>query len=146
MASRVGIAKLLWRYKETGTIFSCLGLGRPTLIKSEMKAIVEAKMREDDETTVEQLHSLLAFRGFHISKKTVFHCRADLGWTFRGSTYCQLRAPNKLKRLQWVKVYIQDSFEDVIWTDECSVQLEAHKRFCCRKQGDQSQGDHFIFT
>ena len=137
VASQVGIAKLLRRYEETETIVRCPGSGRPTVITLEMKAIVEAKMREDDKTTAEQLHSLLASRGFCISKKTVLRCCADLGWTFRGSAYCQLiRAPNKLKRLQWAQAYMQDSFEDVIWTDECSVQLETHKRFCCRKQGE----------
>ena len=27
----------------------------------------------------------------------------------------------------------EDDFEDVLWTDETSVQLETHRRFCCRK-------------
>ena len=27
-------------------------------------------------------------------------------------------------------------FSDVIWTDECTVQLETHRRFCCRKKGE----------
>ena len=29
-----------------------------------------------------------------------------------------------------------DDFEDVLWTDECSVQMESHRRFCCRKIGE----------
>lgn len=89
VASRVGIAKLLRRYEETGTIVRRPGSGRPTVITPEMKTFVE-EMREDDETTAEQLHCLLASRGFQISKKTVLRCRTDLGWTFRGSAYCQL--------------------------------------------------------
>ena len=42
---------------------------------------------------------------------------------------------------------MQDSFKDVIWTDECSVQLETHKRFCCRKKEkhpDQSPGKPLV--
>ena len=30
-----------------------------------------------------------------------------------------------------------DDFKNVIWTDETTVQLESHKRFCCRKDGRQ---------
>ena len=64
-------------------------------------------MREDDETTAEQLYSLLTSRGFQISKKTILRCHTHLGWTFRGSAYCQLiHEPNKLKRLQWARDYL----------------------------------------
>ena len=27
-------------------------------------------------------------------------------------------------------------FDDVIWSDECTVQMETHRRFCCRKKGE----------
>ena len=29
----------------------------------------------------------------------------------------------------------EDGFLDVIWTDECTAQLETHRLFCCRKLG-----------
>ena len=94
-------------------------------------------MREYDETTAYQLHSLLLSHGFNISKRTVLRYRTQLGWTFRGSAYCQLiRHANKVKQLEWACQYLHKSFDDVIWTDECSVQLESHKQFCCRKQGE----------
>ena len=51
------------------------------------------------------------------------------GWTFRGSAYCQLiRDVNKEKRLEWALQYKNDK---VIYTDECTVQMESHRRFCC---------------
>ena len=60
-----------------------------------------------------------------------------MGWTFRGSAYCQLiRAGNKQKRLDWAKKYLDevgDGFNNVVWTDESSIQLETHKskpRYC----------------
>ena len=137
IASRVGIAKLIRKYSETRTIVRRPGSGRPTVITPEIKTFVEEKMREDDEATAEQLHRSLISCGFRILKKTILRCRKDLGWTFRGSAYCQLiRESNKAKRLQWAQDHMQDNFDDVIWTDECSVQLETHKRFCCRKQGE----------
>ena len=102
-----------------------------------MKVIVEEAMRKDDETTAHQLHRILLSKGYQISSKTILRCRTALGWTFRGSAYCQLiREPNKVKRLDWAWKHLNDNFDDVVWTDECSVQLETHKRFCCRKQGE----------
>ena len=64
--------------------------------------------------------------------------REQLGWTFRGSAYCQLiRDTNKLKWLDWAKAHISEKFEDVIiWSDEASEQLETHRRHCYRKLGE----------
>jgi hypothetical protein len=67
-----------------------------------------------------------------------------MGWTFRGNAYWQLiRESNKEKRLVWVQenlaAALTDSFTDVIWTDETSVQLESHRRHCFRKTGCQPQ-------
>ena len=140
--SRRGIDKFLKRFLETGSIARQPGQGRPSKITSEIKDIVEAQMRLDDETTAIQLHQLLISRGYNISKRTVLRCRTSLGWTFRGSAYCQLiREANKVKRLNFAQKYIEEAtsatgFEDVVWTDECSVQLETHRRFCCRKRGE----------
>ena len=118
---------------------SLLGSGRPSKLTLQVKVIVEQQMLLDDETTAYQLHQMLKEKGFDISIWTIFRCRKELGWTFRGSAYCQLlRNANKIKRLEWAKQYIdeaEDGFEDVIFTDETSVQLETHKRYCFRKKG-----------
>ena len=133
--SRVGVAKFLERFVETRSLSRKPASGRPPSITPEMRALVEAKMREDDETTAYQLCALLLSHGYNISRRTVLRCRSQLGWTFRGSAYCQLiRHANKVKRLEWAREHLHDSFDNVVWTDECSVQLESHKRFCCRNK------------
>ena len=87
-------------------------------------------MREDDEATAVQLHALLVCSGYTMTFKTVLRCRSALGWTFRGSAYCQLiRQENKAKRLEWAQQHRNDNFADVIWTDNCSVQMESHCQF-----------------
>ena len=114
-----------------------LGSGRTTKMCGQIKLLVEQQMRRDDETTAYQLHAMLEKQGFRLSIKTVLRCRTSLGWTFRGSAYCQLiREPNKVKRYDWAEAHQNDSFENVIYTDECTIQMETHKRFCCRKQGE----------
>ena len=67
-------------------------------------------------------------------------CKTALGWTFRGSSYCQLiRHANKQKQLDWAERHTDLAFNDVVWTDECTVQLESHRRFCCRKRGQPAK-------
>lgn len=137
--TRVAIWKFLRRYKETRSIARKEGTGRPTKITVEVMLLVEEQMEKDDETTAVQLHKMLTDRGIEISLATILRCRIQLGWTFRGSAYCQLiRNANKIKRVEWAQMYLdeaEDGFEDVIWTDESSIQIETHKRYCYRKQG-----------
>ena len=134
-ASRWGIAKFLKRFCKDGTILRRVGSGRPSKITAEVKAIVEEQMRLDDETTAFQLHRLLTEKGHNLTRRTILRCRTQLGWTFRGSSYCQLiREANKEKRLNWAVQNRNATFEDVVWSDESSIQLETHRRFCCREE------------
>ena len=138
--SRVGVWKFIKRYQANGTIHRRPGSGRPSKINAEVLRIVDAKMVEDDETTAVQLQKLLADNGHQLSLHTVLRSRNKLGWTFRGSAYCQLiRDVNKLKRLEWARHNLEASqkngFNDVVWTDECTVQLETHRRHSCRRKG-----------
>ena len=47
-------------------------------------------MRADDETTAVRLRAILIAKGYSHSLSTVLMCRKVLGWTFRGSAYCQM--------------------------------------------------------
>ena len=139
-ASRRGISKFIAKYRETGSIGRQTGSGRPLKITAEVKEIVEEQMQTDDETSAHQLHRLLKSHGHNISLCTILRCRTALGWTFRGSSYCQLiRHANKQKRLDWAERHTDLAFNDVVWTDECTVQLESHRRFCCRKRGQPAK-------
>ena len=131
------IAKFIKRFREDGTIVRRVGSGRPSKITAEIKAIVDEQMKRDDETTAFQLHRLLTEKGYNLTRRTVLRCRTELGWTFRGSSYCQLiREANKVKRLEWALQNRNDTFENVVWTDESTIQLETHRRFCCRRKGE----------
>lgn len=115
-------------FRNTQDHQSQAGSGGPTKITPQVMAIVEQQMQRDDETTAYQLHQHL---------QSILRCQASHGWTFRGSTYCQLiRAVNKQMHLEWAQQNVNDTLDNVIWTDECSVQLESHRRFCCRKIGE----------
>ena len=109
-------------------------------ITAEVCSIVEEQMKCDDETTASQLRVHLTSLRYTLDLRTILHCRTSLGWTFRESAYCQLiHDVNKQKRLQFARIHRSDNFADMIFTDECSVQLESHRRRCCRKQGEPAR-------
>ena len=115
--SRCRIAKFLKVNKATGLIARQPGSGQPSKIIEEIKHIVEEQMRLDDETTAHQLHRSLTEKGYSVSLRMILWCRTAIGWTFRGSAYCQLiRDTNKTKRLTWAQqhLHVHDSFEDII--------------------------------
>ena len=127
----------VWRFlkcfERYRTISHVPGSGRWTKITPEIQRLVDARMEADDETTAMQLQKMLLTNGFQLSPMTILSSRAKLGWTFCGSAYCQLiRDANKAKRLEWAREHLQASqqngFQDLVWTDECSVQLETHRR------------------
>ena len=72
--------------------------GRPTKLTPEVLQLIDSAMQGDDETTAQELVVKLHDLGFLMSKRTVLAGHKRLGWTPRGSAYCQLiRDVNKQK-------------------------------------------------
>jgi hypothetical protein len=91
-------------------------------------------MQVNDETTGNKLVSTVNQIGASISTTTALKGRRLLGWTRRGTAYCQLiRAPNCSKRLEGAQQNLGGTFKDIIWTDETSVQMETHRSFHYKK-------------
>lgn len=74
-------------------------------------------MQVDDEMTAAQLHvqvhCLLEQCSYNLPLQMVLHCQPFLGWTFRGSAYCQL-----FREQAWARQCIEDDFLNAIWTDD----------------------------
>ena len=105
----MGIHTLLQKHREMNNIDRRSGSGRTTKMTAAVKALVERQMRDDDEMIVVQLHALHLRHGHATTLNTVLRCRTALGWTFRGSAYCQLiRQQNKVKRLQWAQEHLSE--------------------------------------
>ena len=135
--------QMVWRFRQhvekNGTMQPLPKSGRPKKDTPEVLAVIEKCMQDDDETTGKELLSaVLRKTSINITAASTLTARKSLGWTSRGSAYCQLiRNGNRVKRLEWAKENIGATFHDVIWTDETSVQLETHRQFCCRKRGQK---------
>lgn len=93
-------------------------------------------MRSNDEMTSAQIQKKLAKRGITVSLSTVRRSRKKQGWTLQRTAYCQLiRDANKVKRLEYAQRIMQsgDTFDNVIFSDECSISLVQYRRTCYRK-------------
>ena len=130
----------VWRLdrhiKRYSTISPLRKSGRPTRLTSEALRRIIIAMTEDDETTTKELLVSLQKAGITMSLSTALKGRQLLDWTYCGTEYCQIVCrENREKRLRWAQENLGAEFNNVIWTDETSVQMEAHRRFCCRKDG-----------
>ena len=119
---------MLKRFTERGTIARKPGSGLSLKLLPIILEIIKSVMQEDDKTTATQLQAKLAARGCYVSLTTILHNRRQLGWVYRGSAYCQLiRNANKQKRLEWARANLDNNFDDVIWSDESSIQSDCHR-------------------
>ena len=73
--SRLGINKFIKLYETTCFVARQPGSGRPSKVTTEIKELVEAQIRLDDETTALQIHHLLTENGYSISLRTILRYR-----------------------------------------------------------------------
>ena len=92
-------------------------------------------MRRDDKTTSNKIKKKLERHGICVSRSTVRRARKQQGWTLQWTAYCQLICDtNKVKRLEFAHRVLEsdDTFNNVIFSDECSISLQAYRRTCFR--------------
>ena len=73
IANQMGIDKFLQKHRETSNIERRPGSGRPTKMTAAVNALVKQQMRDDDEMTAVQLHTLLLRHDSEDSPQ-VLHC------------------------------------------------------------------------
>ena len=130
------VARIVKKLQTTGTLANLPRSGRPSKLSTEAKAFIDQQMRKNDEMTSGQIQKKLEKRGITVSSSTVRRSRKQQGWTLQRTAYCQLiRDANKVKRLEFARHVLEsgDTFQNVIFSDECSVSLEQYRRTCYRK-------------
>lgn len=99
-------------------------------------------MTADNELTSRQLFSRFcaSYPEVQVSISTV---KRHLGWISKKTRYCALiQDVNKEKRLLWCKERIEKNdieLDDVIFSDESSVQLESHRKTSYHKVDQPSR-------
>ena len=139
--SRNSVSSFIMRYKRTGSINDAQRSGRKGIISQDDINFIDEKMKQNDELTLAELQKLLKDeRNVSVSASTIRYSRRKLGWKHERSRYCQLiRNHNKMKRLVFALKAMKekDGFEDVVFTDETSVEIQQFTRYCFRKNGSE---------
>ncbi len=138
--SKTSLCKLIKKYRLKGTVKDLRWWKPPTIFKEEHYRFIDEQMAENTELTSRQLQRKIEeFPNVQASLSTVMRARRYLGWVCKKTRYCALiREENKQKRLDWCRERQADgeTFRDVIWTDECSVQLESNRKLSYHKKGE----------
>lgn len=130
---------LVAKYKRTKSVLDRPRAAIPKILRDEHYREIDKALSENDEMTSRQLRTMLIRKwpNLSMSISTVERARRELGWVVTTPKYCQLiREQNKQKRLEWCQKMIDanEQFNDVMFTDESSVQLETHRKRCYRKK------------
>ena len=109
--------------------------------KEEILKFVDSQMEQDDEASLEDLQLLLQREGVIVSLTSTWHWWRELGWSTKGTKYCQVvLEANTEKLLDWTKANVDDIYlGDLVFTDETTVQLENHRRLTCYKKGKETK-------
>lgn len=130
---RWSVIRFLKHYQDRQLLENASRSGHPTgEVTLETMNFLDTKMERNDKMTVPELT-----RGINDQFETRFsqpkikRLRQKLDWVCTKTKYCQLIIePNCIKHLEFSQKCLQDDeqFEDVIFTDECSVVLENHTK------------------
>ena len=143
LVSAVTLYKLLKKAKELGTVDDRRRNYSSKILSTEHLKYMDEALANDNELTARKLRNILEARwpDLQVSLATI-KCaqKYDLGWIRARPKYCQLiRAASRERHLTRCKERVteKDTFQDVIWSDECSVQFDNHGRLCFRKKHHQ---------
>lgn len=133
------LQRLVKKFRRHHTVADLPRRSKTKIITIEMSKIIDDLLEENDELTARMIRRKLEekFPQLQVSIATVKRARKDNGWICTRPHYCQLiREANKAKRVVWCQQQLdnKEQFEDVVFTDECTVQLDHHGRLCFRRQ------------
>ena len=116
--------------------------GRPSKFTEEIAAFMEDKLREDDKISSIELHRLISKKfQIDISPPAIrTYIRRSLQWVVVRTRFGPMISDaNKVKRKQFAQMCIDtnDNFDNVIWTDESSIQLTRHSQTMRVKVGEE---------
>ena len=140
--SRATVRKWVYRWKMNQGLQDKHRTGRKGKITIDIATFIEEKLKEDDEIASTELNRFIA-RNFlvEISASTIRrYIRKKLEWvSVRTRFGPMISEQNKVKRHEFAKMCIEtkDTFDNVVWTDESSVQLTRHTQTMRVKVGKE---------
>ena len=141
--NKMTVNRLIAKLEKNGSTKNLKRSGRPSKASFEVKEKIETIMRDNDETTSQELKEKIEQQlGIKIATSSIRRLRKKQGWTMAGAGYCQLISNcNKPKRLEFAQQILKekDNFQNIIFSDESTIKVERYRRFCFRKAGEQKR-------
>ena len=141
IVSKKSLCLLLKKYKTTWSVADRRTVTPPRKLDNQHYHFINDCMANDDDLTATKLHAKLleTFPTLNVSTSTVKRACMELGWTAKKTRYGVLVSDaNQEKRVEWCKERVEMGdmdFDDVVFSDECTVQLESHRRITFYKKG-----------
>lgn len=136
--SRRGLIKFYKNFKNNGGFISKPREMQGKLNQHHLDLIDDSLTANPEMTALDLAVMLKDLTGVEISVSTVKRVRRNLGWVYTKTRYCQfIRHGNKSPRYYWCLRQLRnnETFHDVIWTDESKIEVETVLGRCFRKKG-----------
>lgn len=137
--SRQSVSKFWRKFSASGDIKPGHGGGRPAVLQEEHLDFLDAQMTKNSELSGPELQIMFKDTfDIEVSHHTILRCRRKQGWTYGQTRYCQMISEkNQPLRKAFAEemIRLEDAFDDVIFTDECIVQMGCNARRQCYKKG-----------
>ena len=127
------VTRRICQWTKGGGLQDQVRPGRPSVITDKISEYLDKMLEDDDELSTSKFNRLIVkkFR-LQISAPMIrWILRLKLNWvTVKAGTGPMISDANKIKRVEFAKCCIaaKDSFKDVIWTDESTIQLVRYAR------------------
>ena len=142
--SKKSLRHLIKKFECTGSVANKRQSSPSVLrkLKEHHLVLINKLMAKNDKLTSRQLHFLFLeeFPETPVSMSTMKRARQDLGCVCKKTRYCALTSDkNKEKKLEWCQLQMRnEEFNDVLFTDECTVQIsepQEHRKSPVTRQG-----------
>lgn len=138
------------RYQDNNSVEYIKPPGRPNLYR-KIREYIDVKMTENNESTAGELSAMI-YRDMDllVPARTIARIRRKIGWRHVSVKYAQMvREANRLPRVKFSEDIVNGHrrFDNVIFSDECTVQLESNRRRCfiknnCKLMAIRSRAKH----
>ncbi|KAJ8026316.1 Transposable element Tcb2 transposase [Holothuria leucospilota] len=139
--SKETVKNIILRYRSRGHIRNLKRGGRRPRMTDEHAKLIHSLMEENKErTSVDLQKELLKRTGETFSTSQIRKKKRELGWVCYNTKYGQsIRHVNKVKRLIHIRelALTKETYHNVVFTDECTVELDNHARITFRKKDEK---------
>ena len=130
---RTTVRKWVFRWEEQAGLEDKARSGRDSKISSEVAEYMDEQLEEDDELSSVELQRLISRKfAVQISSSSIRrYLRLSLQWSVVRTRFGpMISEKNQRKRVEFARMCMEtdDGFDNVIWTDESSVQLRRHSQ------------------